>query len=363
MCGQTVALGVGQVFGHRPAQRAVVADQHVGQPLLATLLGPLLPAVQCATRLRGTTRHHHRTHVRCLEYPESGVGEELCAFDQLQPETQVGSIGTEPSHRIGVADARHRQRKVVADQGPHRLEHLFGNRDDVVGLDEAQLHVQLGEFRLTVGAEILVAIAAGDLVVALHAGHHQQLLEQLRTLRQRVEGTGLQPGRHQEVARPLRSRARHRRRLDLDEVVRGQYIARRRIYLGAQTNCVSGAVTAQVEVAIAQPDLLACGLVELERERCTLPQHSQRRRVDFDLAGGDLRVGVTFRTDLDDTLDCHAELGAQAMGLSQHVVGAKHHLGNPCGVAQVDEDHPAVVAPTRDPPGQRHLLTGVGGPQ
>jgi hypothetical protein len=37
-----------------------------------------------------------------------------------------------------------------------------------------------------VGAEVLVAVAARDLVVALHAGDHQQLLEQLGALRQGV---------------------------------------------------------------------------------------------------------------------------------------------------------------------------------
>ena len=60
----------------------------------------------------------------------------------------------------------------------------------VVLLDEAHLDVELGELRLAVGAEVLVAVAAGDLVVPLHAGHHEQLLEQLRALRQGVPGAG-----------------------------------------------------------------------------------------------------------------------------------------------------------------------------
>ena len=43
---------------------------------------------------------------------------------------------------------------------------------------------------LAVGAQVLVAETARDLVVAVHAGHHQQLLEQLRRLRQGVELAG-----------------------------------------------------------------------------------------------------------------------------------------------------------------------------
>lgn len=117
-------------------------------------------------------------------------------------EPQVGLVETEPPHGVGVSDPRDRGRQLIADQRPQRGQDLLGDRDDVLGVDEAHLHVELGEFGLAVGAEVLVAVAARDLVVALHAGHHQQLLEQLRALRQGVERAGVQPGRHQEVARP-----------------------------------------------------------------------------------------------------------------------------------------------------------------
>ena len=54
-------------------------------------------------------------------------------------------------------------------------------------LDEGHLEVELRELGLAVGAQVLVAEAAGDLEVALEARDHQELLEQLRRLRQRVE--------------------------------------------------------------------------------------------------------------------------------------------------------------------------------
>jgi hypothetical protein len=47
--------------------------------------------------------------------------------------------------------------------------------------------IDLGELGLAVGAQVLVAEAAHDLVVAVEAGNHQQLFEQLRRLRQGVE--------------------------------------------------------------------------------------------------------------------------------------------------------------------------------
>ena len=81
------------------------------------------------------------------------------------------------------------------------------------------------------------------------------------------------------------------------------------------------------------------------------------------VAGGDVGVGVALGPGLDDAVDGDAELRAQPVRLRQHVGVAEHHLRHPGRVAQIDEDDAAVVAATRHPAGQRHLLTGIGGPQ
>ena len=75
----------------------------------------------------------------------------------------------------------------------------------VVLVDEAHLEVELRELGLAVAAQVLVAVAAGDLEVAVDAGDHQQLLELLRALRQRVDAARLEPRRDDEVARALRA--------------------------------------------------------------------------------------------------------------------------------------------------------------
>ena len=77
--------------------------------------------------------------------------------------------------------------------------------EDVGLLDEAHFEVELGELGLAVGALVLVAEAAGDLVVTLEAGDHEKLLELLGRLRERVELAGAEPAGHQVVARALRS--------------------------------------------------------------------------------------------------------------------------------------------------------------
>src|SRR4029453_16608792 len=50
------------------------------------------------------------------------------------------------------------------------------------------------------GPAVLGAEARGDLEVPVEAGHHQQLLELLGGLRQRVELAGVHAGRHQIVS-------------------------------------------------------------------------------------------------------------------------------------------------------------------
>ena len=70
--------------------------------------------------------------------------------------------------------------KITLDQ---RLDH----REDRVGPRERHLDVDLRELGLPIGAQVLVAEALHDLEVAIDAADHQDLLEDLRRLRQRVE--------------------------------------------------------------------------------------------------------------------------------------------------------------------------------
>src|SRR5690606_41857278 len=89
--------------------------------------------------------------------------------------------------------------------------------DDLVLPDEAGLDVELHELELPVGAEVLVAQAAGDLVVAVDPPDHRELLEQLGALWERVEAARLQARGHDEVPGALGRRGDEHGRLDLDE--------------------------------------------------------------------------------------------------------------------------------------------------
>ena len=70
---------------------------------------------------------------------------------------------------------------------------------------ERHLDVDLRELGLAIGAQVLVAEALDDLEVAVEPADHQDLLEDLRRLRQRVELARVHAARHEVVARALRA--------------------------------------------------------------------------------------------------------------------------------------------------------------
>ena len=207
-------------------------EHDVRQAAGAARLGPVLPAVELLAGLRRAAGHDHRADVpagvdRAGEHPELGAAQVVGELDQLDAVAQVGLVGAVAVHRVVPGDPRDRRgdrrSRPARPTAPPTIS--SPSVDDVVLGDERHLDVELGELGLPVGAEVLVAVAAGDLVVALHAGHHQQLLEQLRGLRQGVPGAGLQADRHQEVAGALGGRPGQRRRLDLVEVAGVQHLA------------------------------------------------------------------------------------------------------------------------------------------
>ena len=90
---------------------------------------------------------------------------------------------------------------------------------------KAHLQVDLRELQLAVGAQVLVAEAARDLEVAVEAGDHQDLLEDLRRLRQRVELARMHAAGDQKIARALGRGLGQDRRFDLEKSLLAQAFA------------------------------------------------------------------------------------------------------------------------------------------
>ena len=98
------------------------------------------------------------------------------------------------------------------------MEDRLDRREDVLLRDEGHLEVELVELaRRAIRAAVLVAEARRDLEVAVEPGGHQELLELLGRLRQRVELSRMHPAWHQVVSCPFGRARREDRRLELGE--------------------------------------------------------------------------------------------------------------------------------------------------
>jgi hypothetical protein len=103
-------------------------------------------------------------------------------------------------------------------------------------------------------------------------------------------------------------------RLDIDEAMRVEVGAQRAGDLVAQPQVVEHLRAAQVEIAIAQPQVLAGRLVMVERRRLAAIEHREAARHELDLAGRQRRVCGALGAPADYAGDLQHELRADALG-------------------------------------------------
>ena len=242
------------------------------------------------------------------------------------------------------------------------LHEALADGHDVVLVHKAHLQVDLGELRLAVGAQVLVAEAAGDLHIAVKTGEHQQLLIELRGLRQREEAAREHAGRHQVVARALRRGFDEVRRLDLDKAVLVKIVVRHLDDLVAADDFALHVGPAQVEIAVFQAGiLLDVGVLhDFERRGFRLCQHAQFQDLQLDVAGGQVRVlgrALAHRPTREQY-----KLGARRKRLLEDgAVRAfvKRQLYNTGAVAQVDKDQLSQVALALHPAADDHFFSNI----
>jgi len=254
---------------------------------------------------------------------------------------------------------------IICARAPDRLEHPLHQREELVEVGEGNLGVELGQLLQAIGAQILVAEADGDLVVAVEAGHHQDLLVELRRLGQRVEASRLQARRHEKIACALRRRLAEDRRLDVEEAGGLHHAAHHADHPGAQGDVLLQVVAAQIEPAVAQAQrLVHVLLVELEGQRRAARDDLERIDLDLDLAGRKPGVDRLGRARHDLALGAQHELVANLMRGGEgfgRPLRVDHELADAGAVAQVDEDEPAVIAARICPAREDQLLADLLG--
>src|SRR6185437_2411657 len=231
---------------------------------------------------------------------------------------------------------------------------------DVVLGKERGLDVKLSEFRLPVRAQILIAEAAHDLVVPVETGNHQQLLVDLRRLRQREEVARMRAARDEIVARALRRRLGEHRSFEIDEAVRIQITTHGAGDAMAQPQALVHHLTSQVEVAVLEPHVLADSFVELERQRLRAVQYFELSGEKLDAARGQIGVLRSAGTTANQTSHTDDELIPQLACLVEHLgcIRIENDLQQALSIAQIDEDDPAVIATPMDPTSDRDFSPG-----
>ena len=347
-----------------------VVDLDPGQALGTVDAHELRVGVDLAAADGRATRHAQRHHTAVL-----GVGRaredlevhrlhHVGEFGELQLHAQVGLVRTIQAHGLGKAHRRERIGQVhVHDLLEDRADHRFEDAADLFLGQEGGLAVDLRELRLAVGAQVLVPEALGDLVVAVEAGHHQQLLEELRRLRQRVEVAIVHARRHQVVPCTLGGGARQHRRFHIHEAQVIQIAAHRHRHPVAQHQVLLHGRAAQVQHPVGQAGVLGQVLVvEQERRRDRRVQHFQLMAQHLHLAAADAVIDGAFRTATHLAGDADAVFVAQAFRRAEGLgaVRVADDLRQALAVAQIDEDHPAMIPPPMHPPHQGHFLIQKG---
>ena len=289
-CGiQRSFLGVGQEFlkaggstvGSQAAVRQALGAVGLGDlaQLIDVLAGQLIGQTFGVDGADGAARFQHGG-----EGLELGALEHLCHVLDFQSKAGVGLIGAEAAHSLIPGHTVERRLDVdVQHFLPQALDQALVQGHDIVLGDKAHLLVHLGELGLTVGAQILVAVAVSQLEIAVKAGQHQNLLIELRALGQGVEVARLHTAGHQIVTRTLGRGLDEGRRFDLSEVVLAEIVADDLHDLAAQHDRLMHGRAAQVKVTVAQAQVVVdVDLVaQLKRRGLGLAQDAQLGNVEL----------------------------------------------------------------------------------
>jgi hypothetical protein len=116
----------------------------------------------------------------------------------------------------------------------------------------------------------------------------------------------------------------------------------------------------QVQIAVLEPDLLPDRLVELERQRLRAVQHLQLPGQELDPSGCEIRVRSSRRPLAHQASHADHVLVPQFLRLLEHLGGIRieNDLQQSLPIAQIDEDHPTVIAPTMNPAGYGNFRPG-----
>src|SRR5436309_1026298 len=347
-------------FRDRPP-RPALRERHVAETWRALLARPLSQLVEEAAGLRHPLWRAHGADDRApgdrgREHREPGVTEgrrDVADRERIAQVRLVGAVFQNGLVERDPGERRRCHRALRTEFLEHAVEDRLDRREHVLLGDERHLEVELVELaRRPIGAAVLVTEARGDLEVAIEPGDHEELLELLRRLRQRVELPRVDTARHEVVARTLGGARREDRRLELGEPGRDHSPADRRDDMAPQQHVPVELLPPEVEEAVAEARLLRIlgGAADLDRQGLGDREGFEVLDGELDLPRGKLgvhglgRAGHHRPGHRDDALETEPFGRPQVRARS-----LENALGQTVVVAEVDEQKAAVVALPVDP--------------
>jgi hypothetical protein len=342
------------------------------RPVAPIAFGLIDDAVDFAARVATRLRHDEAangpaTADDLLEHAEAGLSKKLAEILNRHAAAEIRLVRAVRRDRLCVRHPPKRRLDRAADDGEDLVHQRLDDAEDRVRSCKRHLDVHLREFGLAVRAKVFIAKALADLDVAVHARNHQDLLEDLRRLRQREELARVHAARHEVVARAFGCGFGQDGSLDFEKPVGVEVLPDRGGQPVAQDDVALQAWPAQIEVSVFEPDVFRNRRIigNRERRRLCLVEHSELTHDDLDLARRDLGIHRVRGPAANLTADADDVLRAQALGLRHQrlVVFVENHLRHAATIAHVDEEQPAKVANSMYPSEQHDICPNVVGPE
>ena len=324
-----------------------------------------LAARPIASRLRVDALHNTAVSSSAREHLEIAVLDKVGQIDELHAEADIGAVATEALHRLFPRHALKRELVLNACSAEDFLENAFHQIHHVGLFNKRHLDVDLGELGLTISAQVLIAEATGNLVIALDAADHEHLLELLRRLRQSIELARVRTGRHEVIARAFRSRVCKNRSFNLDETALveslthclGNLVAKQKVRVHLRATKVE--ITPLHTGGFVRLDAVLDG--EMRCDRSVEDFDGSRENLDF--TGDHVGVLGTLATRTNATGNLQNILAAKMLGdmelLFADAIGVDNDLRIPLAIAKVAEDQSTMVAIVPSPAGKHNLTPNI----
>ena len=169
---------------------------------------------------------------------------------------------------------------------------MFHEVKDEILVFKGQFHIQLGKFRLAIGAQVFITEAAGHLEVSFQSGNHEELFEKLRGLRKGIEFARIYTAWYQVVSGAFRGALGEHRSFNFQKIIFIQECSHFMDNLMSHDEMILHFRTSQIDITIFQANIFIHinAVFYIEWRSLCLVQDAEFGNYYFHLAGLHFRV-------------------------------------------------------------------------